>query len=278
MCNQLEVTEQGYYQWLKRAPTQHDIHDQTLMTLIELLFKKLKGNPGRRRIRAELATKGFCVGINRIGKLMQRLDLQGRHPRAWKKTTTRGAKPNYAPDLVKQDFNAAKPNQKWCGDITYIMTWDGWAYLATVIDMHSRQVVGWAISDHMRTELVTDALKMAITHRKPQNGIIFHSDKGTQYSSNEFVEFCNNNGITRSMGRTGVCYDNALAESFFATYKKELIHTQPWPSIKKLKKATFEWIEFYYNRQRRHSAINYLTPAEYDVGYRTLEEIYAKTA
>jgi putative transposase len=278
MCEQLKVTEQGYYQWLKRTPSQHDVDDWTLMTLIELLFKKLKANPGRRRIRAELATKGIRVGINRIGRLMRRLDLQGRHPRAWKKTTTKGEKPNYAPDLIKQDFTAAKPNQKWCGDITYIMTWDGWAYLATVIDIHSRQVVGWAIADHMRTDLVTDALKMALTHRKPPNGIIFHSDKGTQYSSNEFVEFCKKNGITRSMGRTGICYDNALAESFFATYKKELIHTQPWPTIKKLKKATFEWIEFYYNRQRRHSAINYLTPAEYDVGYRTLEEIYAKTA
>jgi len=130
----------------------------------------------------------------------------------------------------------------------------------------------------MRTELVTDALTMALRNRRPKGKVIFHSDRGTQYTSDDFVKFCKQRNIRRSMGRTGVCYDNAVAESFFASYKKELIHTRPWPTISKLLKATFEWIEIYYNNQRRHSAIDYLTPAEYELGYKTLEDIYAKAA
>jgi putative transposase len=278
MCAQLGVTEQGYYQWLKRKTPEREIENDKLKTQIAFIFEKLKGNPGRRRIKAELVTYGYRIGINRVGRLMKSLGLVGRHPRAWKKTTTRGEKPNYAKDLIKGNFKAAKPNQKWVGDITYIKTWDGWAYLATVIDLHSRKVVGWAIVDHMRTDLVVEALQMAITHRKPKGKVIFHSDKGTQYTSDQFKEFCENNGVRRSMGRTGVCYDNAVAESFFASYKKELIHTRPWPSLRALKRATFHWIEIYYNRERRHSTIGYLTPDEIDVGNKSLEELYAKAA
>ncbi|TQC38355.1 IS3 family transposase, partial [Rhodococcus sp. WS4] len=162
-----------------------------------------------------------------------------------------------------------------CGDITYIKTWDGWAYLATVIDLHSRKVVGWSLADHMRTSLVTDALEMAITHRNPSAGVIFHSDRGCQYTSTEFDQFCRNNNIRRSLGRTGICYDNAVSESFFATYKKELIHTRPWPTIKDLISRTFDWIESYYNRRRRHSTLGYLTPGEYELGYRDITELAA---
>lgn len=278
MCQALGVSEGGYYAWLKRPVSKRDTDDMTLSNLIIGIFDRLKGNPGRRRVRAELVTLGYRISIKRVQRLMRKLGLVGRHPRAWKKTTTRGEKPNYAPDLIKQDFTAAEANRKWCGDITYIKTWDGWAYLATVIDLFSRKVVGWAIADHMRTDLVEEALEMAIIHRRPTGPVIFHTDKGTQYSSDQFVKYCENNGILRSMGRTGVCYDNAVAESFFASYKKELIHTRPWPSLKALRLATFEWIETYYNQKRRHSTIGYLTPQEYELGYRTLEEIYAIAA
>ena len=171
--------------------------------------------------------------------------------------------------------HADQPDTRWCGDITYIRTWDGWAYLATVIDLHSRAVVGWALADHMRTSLVTDALQMAITHRNPPPGVIFHSDRGTQYTSHEFDDFCRHHSIRRSLGRTGICYDNAVAESFFASYKKELIHTRPWPTRTTLKKATFTWIEEYYNRARRHSTLGYLTPAEYELGLRHINELAA---
>jgi transposase InsO family protein len=206
---------------------------------------------------------------------MRAAGLRGRHPRAWKRTTIAGDHPVGAPDLLARNFTAEGPNTHWCGDITYIKTWDGWAYLATVIDLHSRTVVGWAIADHMRTDLVTAALDMAITRRRPPPGVIFHADRGTQYTSAQFDQYCTKHRIRRSLGRTGICYDNAVAESFFATYKKELIHTRPWPTITTLKKETYDWIENYYNTARRHSTLEYLTPKEYELGYRHLNQLAA---
>jgi transposase InsO family protein len=276
MCDKLQVSEGGYYAWRKRSESERQLEDNRLKELIKQFFDKLKGNPGRRRIHAELEAHGWRLSIKRVHRLMTELSLVGRHPRAWRKTTVAGDRKNYAKDLIGRNFTAKNPNVKWCGDITYIKTGDGWAYLATVIDLHNREVVGWAIADHMRTDLVEDALKMAIGKRKPKRKVIFHSDRGTQYTSDQFVKFCKNNNITRSMGRTGVCFDNAVAESFFATYKKELIFTKPWTSIRQLRRETFEWIEEYYNRKRRHSALGYLTPHEYMLGYRSLGEIYSK--
>jgi transposase InsO family protein len=147
--------------------------------------------------------------------------------------------------------------------------------MATVIDLHSRKVVGWAIADHMRTELITAALDMALANRRPPTGVIFHSDRGAQYTSGEFHRYCERNNIRRSLGRTGTCYDNAVSESFFATYKKELIHTRPWPTMADLKKETFDWIENYYNTHRRHSTLGYLTPREYELGYRDINQLAA---
>jgi putative transposase len=243
--------------------------------VIKQLYERLRGNPGVRRVHAELVTLGHRVSPKRVWRLMQSAGLQGRHPKPWKRTTVAGDAPVPAPDLIGRDFTAEAANQRWCGDITYVKTWDGWAYLATVIDLHSRAVVGWAIAEHLRTELVTAALDMALAHRKPPADVIFHSDRGTQYTSTIFAEYCVKNAIRRSLGRTGICYDNAVSESFFATYKKELIHTRPWPSIKHLVKETFDWIETYYNTQRRHSTLGYLTPREYELGYRELSEIAA---
>ena len=278
MCEQLGVSESGYYAWRNRPVSDHDKADALLVRLIQAVFARLEGNPGRRRVRAELSACGHQVSLKRVHRLMQVAGLQGRHPKAWKRTTVPGEKPVPAPDLLGRDFTAAEPDKKWCGDITYIKTWKGWAYLATVIDLHSRKVVGWAVADHMRTSLVTDALMMAITHRRPSGRVIFHSDRGCQYTSGQMARFCAENKIDRSMGRTGVCYDNAVAESFFATYKKELVHTRPWPDLAAVRTATFEWIETYYNRTRRHSTLGYLTPEEYELGYRTLAQIYELAA
>lgn len=180
-----------------------------------------------------------------------------------------------APDLLGQDFTAALPNTRWCGDITYIATVDGWVYLATVIDLHSRKIVGWALADHLRTSLVTDALRQALATRKPPTGVIFHSDRGCQYTSAEFAGFCAAYGVRRSIGRKATCYDNAVSESFFATYKKELIHTRPWESLAQVRQQTFLWIEGSYNRKRRHSTLGYLTPAEYELGFRHVTELAA---
>jgi transposase InsO family protein len=275
MCAQLGVSRSGFYAWRGRGPSERANTDAGLLVVIKAAFERLRGNPGVRRMHAELTTLGYQLSRKRVWRLMRAAGLQGRHPRAWKRTTLPGDRPVPAPDLLGRDFTAEQPNSRWCGDVTYIKTWDGWAYLATVIDLHSRAVVGWAIADHMRTDLVTDALDMALTHRQPDPGVIFHSDRGTQYTSSTFAAYCRRNNIRRSLGRTGICYDNAVAESFFASYKKELIHTRPWPDIKHLKKATFDWIETYYNRQRRHSTLGYLTPQEYELGYRDIIQIAA---
>lgn len=275
MCDQLGVSTSGYYRWRGRQVSARQTRDEELVELIKHFFAALRGNPGVRRIHAELAAAGHRVARKRVWRLMRSCGLQGRHPRAWKRTTVHGQRPVLAPDLIGRDFTADRPNEKWCGDITYIKTWDGWAYLATVIDLHSRSVVGWAVDDHMRASLVTDALDMAINHRNSPAGVIFHSDRGTQYTARDFAAYCKRHNITRSLGRTGICYDNAVAESFFATYKKELVHTRPWPTIRTLKKETFTWIEEYYNRTRRHSTLGYLTPAEYELGFRHIHELAA---
>lgn len=275
MCQELGVSPSGYYRWRTTPESARSQADSMLGELIKHLHASLAGNPGVRRIHAGLAAAGHRIGRKRVHRLMQALGLQGRHPRAYKRTTVAGEDPVPAPDLIQRDFTATAANQKWCGDITYIRTWDGWAYLATVIDLYSRKIVGWAIDSHMRTSLVTDALDMAITHRRPPKNVIFHSDRGTQYTSKEFAKYCKRKKIRRSLGRTGTCYDNAVSESFFATYKKELIHTCPWPNITTLKKDTFSWIETYYNRTRRHSTLGYLTPTEYELGLRHINELAA---
>jgi putative transposase len=275
MCRELGVSRSGYYAWRGRTPSEREQADTALLAIIKGACQRLRGNPGVRRIHAELRVLGHRLSRKRVWRLMRDADLQGRHPKAGKRTTVAGESPVPAPDLIGRDFTAQAANQRWCGDITYIKTWDGWAYLATVIDLHSRAVVGWAIADHLRTELVTAALDMALAHRAPPAGVIFHSDRGTQYTSHEFAQYCTKNGIRRSLGKTGICYDNAVSESFFATYKKELIHTRPWPTVKHLTKETFDWIETYYNTQRRHSTLEYLTPREYELGYRNISEIAA---
>jgi transposase InsO family protein len=275
MCDQLGVTPGGYYKWRGRQVCDRKKQDLMLTALIRTIFDRLAGAPGVRRVWAELAVCGHRVSRKRVWRLMKAAGLQGRHPRPYKRTTVAADRPVPAPDLVGRAFHAPAPGQAWCGDITYVKTWDGWAHLATVIDVHSRALVGWAIADHMRTSLVTDALTMAVTHRQPPPGVIFHSDRGAQYASAEFARFCEEHHVRRSMGRTGVCFDNAVAESFFATYKKELIHTRPWPTIRHLKKATFTWVEEYYNRARRHSTLGYLTPAEYELGFRHIHELAA---
>lgn len=275
MCRELQVSTSGYYKWRShRVSVRHD-QDDLLMGLIRHFHASSPGQPGVRRIHAELAAGGHRVSRKRVWRLMRALGVQGRHPAAWRRTTVAGEHPVPAPDLIGRRFEASGPNEKWCGDITYVKTWNGWAYLATVIDLYSRKVVGWAVDDHMRTSLVTDALDMARAHRQPRTRVIFHSDRGTQYTSTDFAKYCRKHKIRRSLGRTGICYDNAVAESFFATYKKELIHTRPWPDLKTLKKYTFSWIEEYYNQTRRHSTLGYLTPQEYELGYRNILELAA---
>jgi transposase InsO family protein len=275
MCRELGVSTSGYYRWRNAPPSARSVEDTLLIMIMRRLHGDARGNPGVRRMRAGLAAVGHHLSHKRVWRLMRAAGLRGRHPKAWKRTTIGGDDPVPAPDLIGRLFTAEQANQKWCGDVTYVKTWDGWAYLATVIDLYSRKVVGWAIADHMRTGLVTDALRMAIERRRPPAGVVFHSDRGSQYTSKDFAKFCKKNNIRRSLGRTGVCYDNAVSESFFATYKKELIHTRPWPTVRDLTTETRDWIENYYNTIRRHSTLGYLTPTEYEIGFRNLNQLAA---
>jgi putative transposase len=273
MCDQLGVVRQGYYRWLSAGGSDRERADEQLTKLIEQIHSDLHGHPGVRRIWAELASRGIRISPKRVWRLMKAAGLKGRHPKAWKQTTVAGQEPVSAPDLIGQDFTASAANLRWCGDITYIKTVDGWVYTATVIDLHSRKVVGYAVADHMRTSLIIEALANALATRRPGAGVIFHSDQGCQYTSKEFADFCTRNKVVRSRGRRATCYDNAVAESFFATYKKELIHTRPWNNLTEVRQHTFLWIESYYNRRRRHSTLNYLTPQEYELGFRQLTEL-----
>jgi putative transposase len=275
MCAQLGVVRQGYYRWLSQGRCQRERTDDELAIQIREIHAELDGHPGVRRVWAELVVRGVRVSRKRVWRLMRAAGLQGRHPRAWKKTTLAGLRPIDAPDLIGQDFTACAVDTRWCGDITYVRTVDGWAYTATVIDLHSRKVVGYAVADHLRTSLIIEALAAALVTRRPPKDVIFHSDRGCQYTSQEFATFCTNNDVIRSMGRRATCFDNAAAESFFATYKKELIHTRPWNDVTEVRQHTFRWIESYYNRRRRHSTLAYLTPHEYELGYRELTELAA---
>jgi transposase InsO family protein len=264
MCRMLDVTRPGYYQWLKRGASQRDRDDAALLVSITAIFELHKKRYGVRRVHAELRRSGTRVAYKRVQRLMSEAGLVSVHPRPWRKTTVQ-AGPCDLPDLVGRQFNPPRPNMLWYGDITYVKTWEGWAYIASVIDAHSRKVVGWAIDNHMRTDLVEAALRMAIEQRDPPDGVIFHTDRGSQYTSARFVGFCKENGVRNSVGRTGICYDNSAAESFWATLKKELIHLRPWDTLGRLRREVFEYIECYYNRMRIHSSLDYLTPIEYEL-------------
>jgi putative transposase len=275
MCAWLDVSRSGYYAWRTAEPSQRSKDDRTLIAVMRKLHAEGRGNPGVRRLWAGLMAAGYRVSKKRVWRLMKAADLRGRHPRAWKRTTIGGDNPVPAPDLIGRAFFAQQPNEKWCGDITYVKTWAGWAYVATVIDLHSRRIVGYAVADHMRTGLVTAALDMALARRRPPAGVIFHSDRGSQYTSSVFAAYCKKHNIRRSLGRTGICYDNAVSESTFATYKKELIHTRPWPDLKTLAEATADWVDNYFNTVRRHSYLGYLTPREYELGYTEITQLAA---
>jgi len=230
MCTQLGVVRQGYYRWLAEGPCQRERTDAELTEQIRDIHAELHGHPGVRRVWAELVVRGVRAARKRVWRLMRAAGLQGRHPRAWKRTTVAGQRPIDAPDLIGQDFTAEQPDTRWCGDITYVQTVDGWVYTATVIDLHSRKVVGYAVADHLRTSLIVEALAAALLTRRPPSGVIFHSDRGCQYTSREFADFCAENGVTRSMGRRATCFDNAVSESFFATYKKG---AHPHPAVER---------------------------------------------
>ena len=264
MCRVLEVSSSGYYAWRKRQPSKRTQEDQQLRQKIRTIHERSRGTYGAPRIHAELADAGVHVGRKRVARLMRAENLRGVSRRKVQHTTQRkpGARP--APDLVQRNFTASAPNRLWVADITYVATWSGWLYLAVVVDVWSRKVVGWAMSTHLRTTLVIEALQMAVQQRRPQ-GVIHHSDQGSQYTSVAFGQRCREAGVRPSMGSVGDCYDNALCESFFATLECELLDRNTFHSPTEARQAVFTFIEGWYNPHRRHSAINYLSPNRYEV-------------
>lgn len=264
MCQVLEVSRQGYYQWLARTPSQHERDDGELSERIIELHQAHSGRLGVDRLVAELAKQGHRHPPKRVRRLARAAGLSCVHPRPYRATTlAERANRDGLVDLVGQQFVPEGPDQLWFTDLTYIKTWTGWAYLATVIDGYTRKIVGWALESHMRTSLATEALSMAITRQNPQIGeCVIHSDRGAQYTSKQFRDLALANGIIPSVGHTGICYDNAMSESLNATIKKELIHLHAWPTLTKLKREVFTYIEIYYNRKRPHSGLSFLTPSE----------------
>lgn len=258
----LKVSKSGYYEWLNRLPSATERRRELLKVKIETLFERFGGTYGYRRVHAELVRAGERVGQELVRQLMRELGLVPVQPRPYRTTTVRGADQPAIPDLVRRDFTADRPGVKLVGDITFISTWQGWLYLATTIDCFNKEVIGYAMADHMRTELVTDALDMAARNHTLEPGCIMHSDRGTQYVSAEYVAKLNELDLRHSLGRTGICWDNSLAESFFASLKNERVHHMVYPTRRKAKQDIARYIELHYNRRRIHSGLDYWTPHE----------------
>ena len=262
MCRLLGVPRSSFYAWRNKAETATSARRRELGAQVRRAFEAGRGAYGCRRVAAQLNRDGHPCSVGLVADLMRELGLRACQPRAYKRTTVPGEEPVTSPDLIGRDFTAAVPGQRLVGDITYLRTGEGWLYLATVIDLATKMVTGWQLAAHMRTSLVTDALSMAIAHGHIQPGAIFHSDKGCQYTSAEFARYCQANGIHTSTGRTGACWDNAAAESFFGALKNEMYYRQTFPTRARARFAVAGYIEVFYNRRRLHSALGYRTPLE----------------
>jgi transposase InsO family protein len=266
LCRALQVSRAGYYAWAGRGVSMRAQADAALTQQIRTIHQNSRGTYGAPRVHAELQSSGQQVSRKRVARLMQAAAVRGCSRRRQRVcTTVTDPTATAAPNLVARSFEASRPNELWVGDITYLPTDEGWLYLATLLDAYSRRIVGWAMAEHLRTELALDALTMALQRRRPPPGqLVQHTDRGCQYTAHAYQAVLAAHGVTCSMSRAGDCYDNALAESFFGTLKAELVHGQHWPSRRAARLAVFEWIEVFYNRQRRHSALAFLSPVEFE--------------
>jgi putative transposase len=271
MCRLLRVSRSGYYAWRARAPSPRTLSDRALTARIRVIHERSRGTYGAPRIHAELDAEGERVGVKRVARLMRAAGLAGVSRRKGIRTTVRDKRARPAPDLVDRNFSAEAPNRLWVADITYIPTWSDFLYLAVVVDAFSRRVVGWAMATHLRTELVLEALDMALKQRHPEQ-VIHHSDQGSQYTAIAFGQRCRAMGVRPSMGSVGDCFDNALCESFFATLECELIDRCHFRTPAEARIATFEFIEGWYNPHRRHSALEYHSPISYERRFYSLSE------
>jgi putative transposase len=266
MCRVLGLSTSGYYAWNKRVPSARTRSNARLVEQIRIIHECSGGTYGAPRVHAQLRDQGVPAGYNRVARLMRQAQLRGVSRRRWVCTTQRDRRARPAPDLVQRQFSAELPDQLWVADITYIATWEGFLYLAVVLDVFSRKVVGWAMRSHLLSELVLSALDMALTVRRPQQ-VIHHSDQGTQYTSVAFGARCEAAGVRPSMGSVGDCYDNAMCESFFATLECELLERFRFRTKAEAEAAVFQFIEGWYNPHRLHSSLGYVSPVNYERAY-----------
>ena len=265
LCRALEVNRTSFHDWERRAPSDRALGDAWLIEKIKEIHAASDGTYGSRRVHAELRLEhGIRVGRKRVERLMKAAGISGFLSRKRRRTTVRLPGLRVAADLVERDFRPDGPNQTWSADITYISTWEGFLYLAHVQDLFSRLIVGWSMADHLRSELVLAALEMGLARRRPDRGLIHHSDQGCQYTAVLFTKRCDKAGIEISMGSVGDCYDNAVCETFHATLKKEKIYRQSWPTRAEARTAIFAYIEGWYNPRRRHSTLGYLSPIQFE--------------
>jgi putative transposase len=266
LCRVLRVARAGYYAWRRRGASRRAQADATLTALLVREHTQSRQTYGAPRLHAVLRAAGTRVGRKRVARLMRAAGLHGvSRRRAVPRTTRADPAAVPAPNLLRRDFTAAAPDRCWVGDITYLPTGEGWLYLASLVDVHSRRVVGFALAEHLRTELALEALQLALGQRHPAAGsLVHHTDRGCQYTARAYQVVLERHGITPSMSRTGDCYDNALAESFNATIKTELVARTHWPTRQEARAAVFEWITVFYNRQRRHSSLGYQSPVQFE--------------
>ncbi len=264
LCRVLGVSRAGFYAAQRRPPCRRAQEDKAIAEVIAEIHADSRQTYGAPRVQAMLARREIHVARKRVARLMRQEGLSGLVRRKRGKTTVRVPGIATAPDLVRREWNPTQPNRLWVADITYCRSWEGWLYLAAVLDCHSRKVVGWSLRNDLRAELVSDAIEMAVSRRRPDERLIHHSDRGSQYVSLAFGQRCKEAGIDLSMTQGGSPLDNAVAESFFATLKRELVDRYSWPTRGDLRVAIFEWIEVFYNRQRIHTTLNYASPEEFE--------------
>lgn len=276
MCKVLQVSRAGYYHWIKRITSCRYLEDQRLLEIISYHYNRSRGTYGLPRIYAAIRKDGLKVNKKRIARIMRVNNIRAKTKKKFKATTQQNLRAKASENILKGNFSSEKENRIWTSDITYLWTSEGWLYLAVIMDIYSRKIVGWSLGSILSAELVIKALMMAILHRNPEAGIIFHSDRGSQYTSSSVRELLKSYQITQSMSSTGNCYDNAITESFFHTLKTELIFWKNYQTREEAKGSIFSYIEIFYNRERLHSALDYLSPVEFEL--KNKKELIKKVA
>jgi putative transposase len=264
MCDVFAVSTSGFYAWLMRPTSELERRREAILAEIRLIHAEVKRRYGSPRIHKELEARGMDCCVNTVAKWMHDDGIRAKTKRKFRNTTDSNHKRPVADNILDRQFNPTKPNEAWVTDITYIWTWEGWLYLAAVEDLYSRMVVGWSMADHMESRLVVDALEMAVARRLPEEGLVAHSDRGSQYASEHYQRLLLKHGIECSMSGKGQCWDNAPMESFFSSLKKELVFDEDYRTRDQGRASIFDYIEVFYNPKRRHSALDYLSPVEFE--------------